>query len=67
MGLGLKLWRGRYEDLESTWLRWVDADGNPIPTGAERADEEKRRADEEKRRAERLDEQLRKLGVEPEA
>lgn len=60
VGLGLKLWRGRYEDLDSRWLRWVDADGNPIPTGAERAEEEKRRA-------ERLGEQLRKLGVEPEA
>ena len=50
--LGLRLWAGRYEDHENTWLRWTDATGTPIPTGAERA--------------ERLAEQLRRLGV-PEA
>lgn len=53
VGLGLQLWAGRYENLEDTWLRWVDRDRQPIPTGAERA--------------ERLAEQLRRLGVEPEA
>ncbi|HVY47086.1 MAG TPA: Uma2 family endonuclease [Minicystis sp.] len=33
------------------WLRWIDAEGRPLPTGAERADEEKARADQEKARA----------------
>lgn len=53
IGLGLRLWEGRYEDHEDKWLRWTDAIGTPIPTGAERA--------------ERLAEQLRRLGVDPEA
>ncbi len=51
--LGLRLWQGRYEDLEAVWLRWADAEGRLIPTGSERA--------------ERLAEQLRRLGAEPEA
>jgi Uma2 family endonuclease len=53
VGLGLRIWQGRYEDHDNTWLRWVDASGFPIPTGNERAG--------------RLTEQLRKLGVEPSA
>ena len=56
--LGLRLWEGRYEDHENTWLRWTDATGTPISTGAERADQERQRA-------ERLAEQLRSLGAEP--
>jgi len=51
--LGLGLWQGRYEDHEDMWLRWIDAKGKPILTGAERA--------------ERLAEQLRRLGEQPEA
>jgi Uma2 family endonuclease len=50
--LGLRLWQGTYEDHQDTWLRWADAEGQLIPTGAERA--------------ERLAEQLRRLGAEPE-
>ena len=34
-GLGLKLWRGAYEDREETWLRWVDAAGELLLTGRE--------------------------------
>jgi Uma2 family endonuclease len=52
MGLGLREWEGRYEDHTNTWLRWVDANGELVPTGAERA--------------QRLAEQLRRLGIEPE-
>jgi Uma2 family endonuclease len=51
VGLGLRLWQGRYEDHDGTWLRWVDDGGLPILTGRERS--------------ERLAEQLRKLGAEP--
>jgi hypothetical protein len=71
--LGLRLWRGRYEDHENTWLRWADAAGQVIPTGAERAEQERQRAEQERQRAEqerqraeRLAQQLRRLGVEPE-
>jgi hypothetical protein len=80
VNLGLRLWQGRYENHENTWLRWVDAEGRVIPTGAERADHEQqradheqqradheqRRADHEKARADRLAEQLRRLGADPE-
>ena len=50
VALGLRLWDGRYEDHENTWLRWTDATGTPIPTGAERADQERQRADQERQR-----------------
>jgi len=49
--LGLKLWEGRYEDMSERWLRWCDARGRVIPTGAERADS--------------LEAKLRELGYEP--
>jgi hypothetical protein len=65
VGLGLRVWQGRYEDHENTWLRWVDEEDQPIPSGRERADMERQRADSERQRAERLAEQLRQLGVEP--
>jgi Uma2 family endonuclease len=70
VGLGLTFWDGTFEGKQETWLRWCDRDGQVIPTGAERADEERRRADEERRRADekikRLEAQLRALGAEPE-
>lgn len=72
--LGLTLWPGKYEDKEDTWLRWCDKDGVLIPTGAERAEQERERADreseraeQERQRAERLAAQLRALGIDPEA
>lgn len=37
LGLGLKLWKGVFEDKEDTWLRWCDAAGKLIPTSEERA------------------------------
>lgn len=73
VGLGLTLWQGEFEDQEDVWLRWQDADGNLLLTGAERAEQERHRAEQaeqeaeqERRRAERLAAQLRALGVEPE-
>ncbi len=59
LGLGLTLWPGRFQGIETTWLRWCDHQGQVLLTGAERAEREKQRA-------ERLAAQLRKLGVEPE-
>jgi hypothetical protein len=81
IGLGLKLWEGQFEKKQATWLRWCDAQGRLIPTGMERAEQEKRRTQharqktrQEKLRAEaaeekvkRLAAKLRKLGIDPEA
>ena len=71
--LGLRLWQGRYEDHDNTWLRWVDTTSQVIPTGAERAEQERQRAEQEHQRAEqehqraeRLAQQLRAMGIEPE-
>jgi hypothetical protein len=60
VGLGLVLWRGTYQGVEETWLRWCDKEGRVIATGAERAEAAEARVA-------RLAEQLRKLGAEPEA
>lgn len=50
-GLSLRPWDGVYEGLEGRWLRWY-ADGQLIPTGAERAEAEAERAEAEAQRAE---------------
>ncbi len=65
VGLGLRLWDGRYEDLDATWLRWVDAQGVPVPTGKEGMSAARQGEEAERQRADRLAEQLRQLGVEP--
>jgi Uma2 family endonuclease len=66
IGLGLKLWDGVYDQYEAKYLRWCDAEGRLIATGAElaivakqhaedarqRAEEERQRAEEERQRAE---------------
>jgi Uma2 family endonuclease len=72
LGLGLTLWHGRYENKETTWLRWHDEDHRLILTGAElsaqerqRAEEERQRADAAEQRAERLAARLRELGIDP--
>jgi Uma2 family endonuclease len=74
VGLGLTLWEGEYEATRAVWLRWCDREGRPIPTGKERADEERQRAEQERQRAdqanaetERLRAQLRALGISPDA
>jgi hypothetical protein len=65
VGLGLIFWEGVFEDQQGRWLRWCDRQGTVIPTGKERAEQEKQRAEQEKQRAERLAAQLRALGIEP--
>ncbi len=81
IGLGLTLWDGIFEGKHDHWLRWCDATGAVIPTGAEqaeqerqraeqehqRAEQERQRAEQERERAERLAEQLRSLGIDPDA
>jgi Uma2 family endonuclease len=49
--LGLTLWEGEFEGKVDTWLRWTDEQGVLIPTGKERADQERQRADQERQRA----------------
>jgi Uma2 family endonuclease len=73
IGLSLKLWTGAYEGVTAEWLRWCYQDGSAVPTGAERAEQERLRAEQaqqqaeqERLRAERLSAQLRALGIEPE-
>ena len=59
VGLGLTLWEGAFEGVETTWLRWCDSEGNLLPTGAERAAQAEAKAA-------RLAEKLRELGMDPE-
>jgi Uma2 family endonuclease len=51
VGLGVTIWNGVYQGLAEAWLRWCDADGNVVPTGAERAEQEYQRAEQERQRA----------------
>ncbi len=60
VGLGVVLWRGRFEGCEDTWLRWCDRSGVVIPTGEERVEAERARA-------ERLAAKLRAAGIDPDA
>ncbi len=46
--LGLTLWEGEFEGREDTWLRWTDLEGKLIPTGKERADQERQEKEAEK-------------------
>jgi hypothetical protein len=51
VGLGLTLWQGRFENWETEWLRWCDRQGRVIPTGSERAEQERQRAEQQRQRA----------------
>ena len=69
----LGVWQGSYQNMEGQWLRWWDAEGSLLLTGAELAEQERwdkeeaqRQAEQAERRAERLAERLRSLGLEPE-
>jgi hypothetical protein len=79
VGLGLTVWEGTFEGQTGCWLRWCDAKGNLIPTGRERAEQERlraeherelrekerKRADEAEERIRKLEAQLRASGLEP--
>lgn len=56
--LGLTLWQGEFENREDVWLRWQDADGKLILTGAERAEQERQRVEQERQRAEQAEQQV---------
>jgi hypothetical protein len=80
--IGLGLWQGTFSfaNVERLWLRWYDAQGNWIPTNAERADREKeerqqaeqraivaeQQAEKAEQRSERLAQALRDQGIDPE-
>ena len=57
VGLSLTLWYGTFEDITRIWLRWCDASGRVIFTGAERAAQADRRAEQADRRAEQAQQQ----------
>jgi len=44
--LGLVLWEGTFEGKHDTWLRWTDEHSVLIPTGKERAEQERLRAEQ---------------------
>jgi len=67
MGVELGIWLGDYLNAELPWLRWWDSLGNLLPTGDERAEVEHRRAEAAEQENARLREQLRALGVDPNA
>ncbi|MFN0124695.1 MAG: Uma2 family endonuclease [Blastocatellia bacterium] len=59
IGLGLKLWTGKFEGKKAAWLRWCDMRNHLIPTGAERAQREAERTREAARDAKREAERAR--------
>lgn len=65
--LFLGVWEGSHEGRTGYWLRWWNARGELLLWSEERAEVERQRAEVESQRAERLAEQLRQLGVDPEA
>jgi Uma2 family endonuclease len=72
LGVELGIWQGRYQNATLPWLRWWDASGNLLLTGAERAEAERQRAENaesllerERQRAEALAQRLRDLGIDP--
>ncbi|MFA5508735.1 MAG: Uma2 family endonuclease [Vulcanimicrobiota bacterium] len=71
IGLGLTLWKGVFQDVEAEWLRFVDEEGHVIPTGGEKAQQEREKAQQEREkaqqerdRADRLAARLHELGEE---
>lgn len=63
--LGLTLWEGVFEGKHDTWLRWTDEHAALIPTGKERAEQERQRAEQtalreaqERQRAEQAEQLL---------
>ena len=58
LGLSLARWRGKYQGIDTEWLRWATLDGQVLPVPEEIAEQEHGRA-------ERLAARLRELGVDP--
>lgn len=65
-GIGVTLWEGSFDGIQGLWLRWCDENGDMIPTGSEKVEQEKQRAEIAEQKAEKLAEKLRELGINPE-
>lgn len=65
LGLTLALWRGKYQNIDRMWLRWLTAEGGLIPTSSEQVIAAQQQATAAQQRAERLAAQLRELGIDP--
>jgi hypothetical protein len=61
VGLRLSLWEGVYEGHQDIWLRWCDAAGRLILTGAERAAQEAEARQRAEAEVKRLQAELKKL------
>jgi hypothetical protein len=65
LGLALARWRGTYQDVDATWLRWETPDGTLLPTRAEaqarRADREAQRAQQANQRADTAEAEVARL------
>jgi Uma2 family endonuclease len=67
IGLGIGYERGNYAGVTREWLYWYDETGRRYPTPNERVQQEAQRAAISEQRVEQLAQQLRKLGVDPDA
>jgi Uma2 family endonuclease len=81
LGLGLMFWEGTYLGIRQTWLRWCDRGGTVLYTGQESAaiakqerdqaakerDQAAKDRDQTAKERDKLREQLRALGVDPDA
>jgi Uma2 family endonuclease len=64
--LSLGLWQGAYDGITRKWLRWLDGEGNWIPTDFERERQQRLIAEQQRDTAAALmAEQLRALGIDP--
>jgi Uma2 family endonuclease len=61
LGLKLGLRPTLFRHMERRFVRWLASDGAPLPTGAERAEQERKRAEQERKRADELAARLREL------
>ncbi|MCS7045065.1 MAG: Uma2 family endonuclease [Gemmataceae bacterium] len=74
LGVELGVWKGTFGQYETDWLRWWTNTGLLLPTGDERAEQERQRAEQERqraeqerRRAEALAAKLQQLGIDPQS
>jgi Uma2 family endonuclease len=58
MQLSLGLWQGEYDGITRQWLRWIDSEGNWIPTPLEQAEREREQAEQQREQAEQQREQV---------
>lgn len=61
MGLKLGLRHTRFRHYEQRFVRWIDETGRVLPTGYERADQERARAEQERARAEAAEARVKEL------